>query len=243
MFKIIAITLVFLVVKAIQLTSSLALSYSLDGDAGKEVLFASLLLITAMAFVTVVTRIVVPLRKYVHQSLMVVAIGGIFLYSNWLVIILSGIFLWAMVNAEAQALTALSNSGKIPPVFFYVFALFPLGVGGGVDQLTVMGPQFFYAITSLLALLGSYIPPVAEEKQFIAIKSEDPPFIVGVLLVIASCIIYYPLTFSEIGVEVSLLALIVTFYACGITIMYISLGAYIKRNYTGGVTEGQVGVV
>lgn len=135
-----------------------------------------------------------------------------------LLIVLVGIYFYAFIVTESQALRTISANKHLRQEILFVLALIPIVIAYVIPR-GLQVSEIFYVLTCLLALLASHGAKNYKEGQVVVFK--HPPIFLGILFIIASGFLYYVRLDDgpESSIYISLLVLL--FYSGGAMIIYM----------------------
>ena len=210
------IIILFLVVKIFQWLNSFVLARLFSAEEGPAIMISIFIFISAVfAFGLLVKKF---LPKAINMAWIFLLFSLIIISSinpSWVIIFLAGLFLYALIGAEAQVLQSLSSYRNIPRFVPLLLSLLPIVISYQVPQSRVITPQLFYIISSVLAFFSSYSARAYGGGKFI-IYQKAPPIWLGLFFIAGSGLLYY-LGFYR-GTEnppAILLAFILLFYVGG----------------------------
>ena len=126
-------------------------------------------------------------------------------------------------------LRSLNSSKNIPQFVLFLLTLLPSVISYQLPQAHIIGPQLFYIVSSVFALLSSYSARSYGGGMFL-IYSEAPPLWIGLLFMTVSGLVYYLVNYSEAAViPIQILAFVMLFYVGGALAIYITLDSYLQR--------------
>ena len=223
------IIFIFLIAKTFQLANSFVFAHLLGNDAGSKVMIGSIIFMGGIFILGLLIRKFLPPSVLNFSWIIVVfaLIISFFIDPSWAIIFLAGIFLYALIGAEAQVLQSLNNFRSIPQFLPFLLTLFPVVISYIFPQTRIATPQLFYIVSSIFALLASYSARTYGGGKFI-IYGDAPPLWLGLLFMFGSGFVYYLASNSE-AVPVQALAFVTLFYVGGALIIYMALDSHVRQ--------------
>lgn len=224
------IIILFLVVKIFQWLNSFVLARLFSADK------SSTIMISIFIFISAVFVFDLLVKKFLPKAINVVWIVMVFaliiissVNPSWVIIFLAGLFLYALIGAEAQVLQSLSSYKNIPRFVPFLLSLLPIVISYQIPQSRVIAPQLFYIISSVLAFFASYSARTYGGGKFI-IYQKAPPIWLGLFFIAGSGLLYY-LGFYKTTETLPdvLLAFVLLFYVGGALVIYMSIDERLRQ--------------
>jgi len=230
----------YLVLKSFQLLNSFVLGHLFGAENTK---LAITVMTSFIVLIFATGMILIKLKPSLAKTMWIGIIGIIIIATianpRFGVMLLTALFLYALVSVEAQALNSLTSKKNLPHSLLSVLALIPFGFSffmHGINRfsfnLSVNSSQVFYIMLTVLAFISSYSERFAKEKKRIHYESA-PPIWPGFVFLTGSALVYY-LSHTSYGTTENIpfmnLILIALFYIGGALTLYLSLDAHIQND-------------
>jgi len=224
------IIILFLVVKIFQWINGFVLARLFSAEEGFTIMISIFIFISAVFVFGLLVKKFLPKAINVAWVVIVLALIIVSLINpSWAIIFLAGLFLYALIGAEAQVLQSFSSYKNIPRFVPFLLSLLPIIVSYQIPQLRVVTPQLFYIISSVLAFFASYSARTYGEGKFI-IYQKAPPIWLGLFFIAGSGLLYYLRFYRVTEIpHVMLLAFALLFYVGGALVIYMSIDERLRQ--------------
>jgi len=218
------IIILFLVVKIFQWLNSFVLARLFSADKSSTIMISILIFVSAVFVFGLLVKKFLP--KAINVAWIFIVFALIIISSinpSWVIICLAGLFLYALIGAEAQVLQSLSSYKNIPQFVPFLLSFLPIIISYQIPQSRVIAPQLFYIISSVLAFFASYSARIYGEEKFI-IYQKAPPIWLGLFFIAGSGLLYYLEFYKKTEtLPLMLLAFVLLFYVGGALVIYMSI--------------------
>jgi len=193
---------------------------------------SSTIMISIFIFISAVFIFGLLVKKFLPKAINVawiIIVFALIINPSRVIIFLAGLFLYALIGAEAQVLQSLSNYKNIPRFVPFLLSLLPTVISHQIPQSRVIAPQLFYIISSVLAFFASYSAQAYGGGRFI-IFQKAPPIWLGLFFIAGSSFLYY-LGFYKMIETLNnvLLAFVLLFYVGGALMIYMSIDELLRQ--------------
>jgi len=227
---IIFITIFFLIVKIFQLINSFLLTNFFSANENSTIIINIFIFISTIFVFGLLIKKFLP--KLINGAWIIIVFTLIItslINSLWATVFITGLFLYALIGAEAQLLQLLFNYKNNLRFTFFLLSLLPLIISYQISQLNMITTQLFYIISSVLAFLYSYSTRIYGEKESI-VREKAPPIWLGLLFITASGLFYYFKSYIITETTPNIIfVFILAFYIIGALIIYTSINEYLQK--------------
>ncbi len=231
-----------MVLKIFQYFNGFVLAQIFTSNGGSLLAFSSLAFVLAIFFLGFLLKKVWPQALSWSWIFVVLTIGASSLINLSLpVAFISGLFLYALIGAEAQVFKTIEVYKKIPRPVLLIFSLVPalfLLFPVKALQVGIVSPWSFYVVSTVFAFLASYSAEIYGGGRFISQPKgqKSMPIWFGLIFMIGAGLLYiftYVFSYLDltdlVGISSTvILAPILGFYAAGAMSVYISIDASLR---------------